>query len=135
MPLPDFHDQRPYAHPEHPGIWRISAISSTLIILRHSDGHTTIDEPVASWPGDWQPTDKVLGTLLTAAVLGATEITPGIYRLADEHDIYAVPSASTDRIHTVILNIRTGHMRCDGPRCYGRTCSHQKRVLAVRAGF
>lgn len=79
--------------------------------------------------------ERSLSTILTAAALGATEISPGIYRLADEHDIYAVPSTSTDRIHTVILNTRTGHMRCDGPRCYGRTCSHQKRVLAVRAGF
>lgn len=63
------------------------------------------------------------------------EIAPGIYRLEDEHHVYAIPSTSTDRIHQVTLNTRTGAMRCDGPRCDGRACSHQRRVLAARAGF
>jgi hypothetical protein len=79
--------------------------------------------------------ERTLSTILTAAALGALEIAPGVYRLADEHHIYAVPSASTDRIHQVTVNTRTGAMRCDGPHCDGRTCSHQKRVLKARAEF
>lgn len=74
------------------------------------------------------PVDTPLG------IYAQPEIAPGVYRLTDEHHVYAVPSTSTDRIHTVILNTRTGHMRCDGPHCHGRTCSHQRRVLAARAG-
>lgn len=104
-------------------------------MLRNTRGRATVDEPVATWPGDWQPTDKALGTLLTAAVLGATEIAPGVYQLTDPHQVYAVPSTSTDRIHQVTVNTRTGAMRCDGPRCDGRTCTHQKRVRKARAGF
>jgi hypothetical protein len=65
----------------------------------------------------------------------ATEIAPGIYKLGDKFAVYAVPSASTDRIHQVTVNTRTGAMRCDGPHCDGRICSHQRRVLKARAGF
>lgn len=70
-----------------------------------------------------------------ACIDGAQKIAPGVYRLEDEHHVYAVPSSSADRIHQVTVNTRTGAMRCDGPRCDGRTCSHQKRVLKARAGF
>lgn len=67
--------------------------------------------------------------------VGAQKVAPGVYRLEDEHHVYAVPSSSTNRLHQVTVNTRTGAMRCDGPRCDGRTCSHQRRVLAARAGF
>lgn len=141
MPLPDFHDRRPYIHPEHPGTWRISAIGPYLITMRMvtfpqdtadrpARCSGTTDVPIALWPGPW--------TLIEDSPERSAEheeIAPGIYRLTDEHRVYAVPSTSTDRIHQVTVNTRTGAMRCDGPHCDARTCSHQKRVRAARAGF
>lgn len=72
---------------------------------------------------------------MTFQQTGSHEIAPGIHRLTDPHTIYAVPSSSTDHIHTVVVNARTGAMRCDGPFCRDRVCSHQRRVLEARAGF
>jgi hypothetical protein len=74
-------------------------------------------------------------TRIVARIDGAVRVASGIYELTDEHRVYAVPSASTDRIHTVVVNTRTGAMRCDGPHCHNRICSHQKRVRKARAGF
>jgi hypothetical protein len=135
MTLPDFNDRRPYAHPEHPGTWRLSAIGPSTIVMKRSVPNSrieqTCDEPIATWPGDWQVVDEAE----EAVIDGAEKIAPGVYRLTDEHRVYAVPSTSTDRIHQVTVNTRTGAMRCDGPHCHARTCTHQKRVLKARAGF
>jgi hypothetical protein len=84
------------------------------------------------------PTDHTPGPAgpADAAPDDATEIAPSVYELAHHiHRVYAVPSTSTDRIHQVVVNTRTGAMRCDGPHCHGRTYTHQKRVLKARAGF
>lgn len=80
-------------------------------------------------------TEQTIGEILSTAPISAQKVAPGVYRLEDEHRVYAVPSASTDHIHQVTVNSRTGAMRCDGPQCDGRTCSHQRRVLKARAGF
>jgi len=133
MPLPDFHDSRPYTHPKHHGVWLISAIGPSSILMRNIDDRSTTDVLIDAWPGDWQT--HTPQTPHAIAIDGAVRVAPGIYELTDEHRVYAVPSASTDRLHQVTVNTRTGAMRCDGPRCDNRTCSHQKRVLSARAGF
>lgn len=133
MTLPDFHDSRPYTHPKHLGVWRISVIGPSSILMRNIDDRSTTDVLIDAWPGDWQA--HAPQTPHDIAIDGAVRVAPGIYELTDEHRVYAVPSASTDRIHQVTVNTRTGAMRCDGPHCDSRTCSHQKRVRKARAGF
>jgi len=133
MPLPAFDDDRPYTHPEHPGTWKIDSIWPNFVLMRHDTTRATRDVRTDAWPGDWQAhTPQAPHDI---AIDGAILVAPGVYELTDEHRVYAVPSASTDRLHQVTVNTRTGAMRCDGPHCDGRTCSHQKRVLAARAGF
>jgi hypothetical protein len=97
------------------------------------DDRSTTDVLIDAWPGDWQA--HTPRTPHDIAIDGAVRVAPGVFELTDEHRVYAVPSASTDRLHQVTVNTRTGAMRCDGPRCDGRTCSHQKRVRKARAGF
>jgi hypothetical protein len=139
MTLPDFYDRRPYTHPDHPGTWRISVIAPSTIIMKRKVPNSPIEQScdvsISDWPGEWQATETTTAAHTLDTEYGAELVMPGIYLLTDEHHVYAVPSTSTDRIHTVTVNTRTGAMRCDGPHCDARTCDHQRRVLAARAGF
>lgn len=68
MPLPDFHDDRPYTHPEHPGTWRISTVGPSSILMRNVASPALRDVQIADWPGSWQAHEQA-----------ATEIAPGIH--------------------------------------------------------
>lgn len=66
MTLPDFHDSRPYTHPDLPGTWRLSTIGPNTIHLRREGDNLITTEQIADWPGEWvathgPPAPRVVG--------------------------------------------------------------------------